>query len=621
VCGIAGILHLADGIAAPDAVAAMTRTLAHRGPDGQGIYANGPIALGHRRLAIIDLDTGQQPMSSSDGTLVLSFNGEIYNYVELKRELERAGRTFRTSSDTEVLIAAYEAWGLDCLERLNGMWAVALWDPRERRLVLSRDRLGEKPLFYALHGETLIFASEIKALLAYGVPVRPRLDLLEIYLTLGYIPAPHTFYDGIHKLRAGHVLVASGGQISERRYWSVPIRDEAAFHTDVASIEEQFASTLDDAVRIRMRSDVPFGAFLSGGLDSGSIVSLMSRHSSHPVQTFTIGFAERAFDERTAAREIAAELGTHHHEYAVDVGSYEEAMERILHHYDEPFGDSSAIPTGYLCQFARQHVKMALTGDGGDEALSGYTTYQGEAFSAGYRKLPAIFQRGLPRAVRALSARFTGRPRYALNRVERVFRTATTSFESRLAAKLAYTDTSSIRRIAGHLGTKVWPFEELLSDTLADCPYNDPFYRLMWFHLHVSLPDDMLVKVDRMSMAFALETRMPFLDHRIIELMSVTDRRVKMPHFQRKAILRNTAARALPRSALRRAKRGFVVPLRDWLRGDVVSQQRERQTSLASTLGIPQNELLALVDENAAGTADHGNFLWMLDVLGRWLGA
>ena len=615
MCGIAGILELSGGEASAERLKAMVASLVHRGPDDEGEWFNGPIALGHRRLSIIDLATGHQPMHNDDGSLVLIFNGEIYNYVELKQELQSCGYSFKTSSDTEVILQAYRHWGADCQRHFNGMWAFALWDQRARRLLLSRDRTGEKPLHYAVWNNTLLFGSEIKALHAGGLPIESRPELLEIYLTLGYIPAPHSFYKHVSKLRPGHYLLVEDGRLSELEYWRLPEIDEEDMRSDADNVGAEFASLLDDSVRIRMRSDVPFGAFLSGGLDSSTVVALMTGHSHQPVETFTIGFGDKEFDERPLARQVADAFNTNHHEFVVEPDAFEESLQSVLRHYDEPFGDSAAIPTGHVARCARERVKMVLTGDGGDEVLSGYTIYQGEKFAARYQGLPRCLQRSIPAAARKLRHPLRGGLRYRLNRIAEVCTSASEPFNARLTSKVASLPPAEIATLLGNTN-KLWKFDDFLSDTMRDCSFRDPFYRLMYYQFRVSLPDQMLTKVDRMSMAHSLETRLPFLDHRLIELMAQVHKDVKMPGLQRKSVLRNSAARQLPAALLTARKRGFVVPLREWFKAEALKTKLEDLQ--LGNLGLQPVPLRQMVRANSSGAADYGNFIWMLVVLNRW---
>jgi asparagine synthase (glutamine-hydrolysing) len=618
MCGICGFLHHDAGREASSRqLSEMTATLAHRGPDGEGFFTKGNLALGHRRLAIIDLATGDQPMFNDDGSIALVLNGEIYNYVELRAELENLGHHFRTTSDTEVLLRGYEEWGLDVHERLNGMWGFALWDDRKQQLVLSRDRMGEKPLHYALWDNTLLFGSEIKCLIAYGVPQEPNLDVLELYLGLGYIPAPHTFYRHVRKLPPGSYLLCHNGQCRVHSYWQLPTVDERDLLQDSGEARERFEALFFDAVRIRMRSDVPFGAFLSGGLDSASVVSQMAQHSERPLETFTIGFREREFDERGLARQVAERFGTNHHENVVTQDSFDESLRRIGHHYDEPFGDSSAIPTGYVARYARQRVTMVLTGDGGDEVLSGYPGYQSEKLAVLYSALPGFVQ-GIPPAVLNSAARLMpARQGALLRRLGGVAAKSSLAFDDRLAQKVSWLESARLRQLLAPLGHRTIPLGEYLGDFMKNCPYRDGFYRLMYFNLNFSLPEHMLVKVDRMTMAHSLEGRIPFLDHRLIEFMVGVHKNVKMRGFERKSVLRRTIGRTLPPSILRGSKRGFEVPVREWFKNrDLVDRL---QPMLAKTpLDLSPTVIGEIIEENASGRRNHGNFLWMLFVLADW---
>jgi asparagine synthase (glutamine-hydrolysing) len=615
MCGIAGIFHFEHRSISRDVLQSMTEAIAHRGPDAEGIYIDGSVGLGHRRLSIIDLSTGQQPMQNRDGSLVITFNGEIYNYLELKNELMDLGYTFQTVSDTEVILCAYEEWGVSCQNRFNGMWAFAIWDRNKKELFVSRDRIGEKPLHYSVFDNSFIFGSEIKANLAYGVPRSARMELLEIYLMLGYIPAPHTFYRHIHKLRPGHYLLIKDGKVSEHEYWTFPQIDEKDMLVDESAVYAEFSHLLSDSVKIRMRSHVPFGAFLSGGLDSSSIVSLMSQNTDHPVETFTIGFKEKLFDERELASQVAAAFHTRHHEHLVEPDTFEQSLQRVLRHYDEPFGDSSAILAGHVSRHASQHVKMVLTGDGGDEVLSGYTIYQGEKFAAQYQRLPHIVQTGIPRFAEMMARPLHGNSRYRLNRVAKVCTAAGAPFTTRLISKLASINPEMIKQLLE--GTAAfWLIEDYLDENMRDCQFSDPFYKLMYFHFRISLPDQMLTKVDRMSMAHSLEARVPFLDHRLVEFMAKVHKDVKMPGYTRKSILRNTVAKSLPSALLKAPKKGFVVPLREWFRGE--SFRAHLRDLLEGEFGIRKDIIERLVRANTDGTADNGNFIWILFLLKQW---
>lgn len=612
MCGITGIFHF-DKNREPDisVIKQMNDKVYYRGPDGEGYYIHKNLALGHRRLSIIDLNTGNQPMLSHDNSIAISFNGEIYNYIELREELKHLNHIFKTNSDTEVIINAYSQWGNDCQNKFNGMWAFALWDDHKQQLLLSRDRIGEKPLHYALFDNTIIFGSEIKSILAYGLPKIINPELLEIYLTLGYIPAPFTFYKNIHKLKAGNCLTVTCEGFKEHQYWSLPEIDENNMNDKTKEIYKTFEELFTDSVKIRMRSDVSYGAFLSGGLDSSSVVAVMSAISSYPVETFTIGFKERLFDERRLATLVANTFSTNHREYIAEPDTFQKSLNDIAYQYDEPFGDSSAIPTGHLSKFARSKVKMVLTGDGGDEVLSGYTIYQGEKFAEKYNKLPQIVKQCLPILLTKFSKPFKDSIRYKLNRIKNVCDTSKMTFENRYLNKMTPWGLPIIKQMCKD--QKVYPVEEFLSDFMKNCSYKDTFYKLMFLNLKLSLPDNMLVKIDRMCMAYSLESRTPFLDHRLIEYMTNVDKNVKLRHFTLKMVLRKSIGLQLPKQLLSAPKRGFDVPLREWFKDATFTQQIDNLIN-----NIPHFDkqfIRSLAEMNRNGERDLGEFLWRLFVL------
>ncbi|MFL6530354.1 MAG: asparagine synthase (glutamine-hydrolyzing) [Chthoniobacterales bacterium] len=617
MCGIAGILHF-DPNRPVDrkTLQGMTDALTHRGPDGEGFYLDRNLGLGHRRLAVIDLSTGDQPMFRRGKDLVIILNGEIYNYVELREELKALGHTFSTSSDTEVILAAYEQWGFDCQKKLNGMWAFALWDARQRQLLLSRDRIGEKPLHYAARDNSLLFGSEIKSLLASGLEYKPADHLWDIYLSFGYIPAPHTFYRDIFKVMPGHCLVVRDGKVEDRAYWDLPEFDEREMRADVGGILEEFEQCFADSVKIRMRCDVPFGAFLSGGLDSASVVAAMADESSSPVETFTIGFAEKPFDERALARQVAEKFHTSHHERVAEHDSFDQSLREVAAHFDEPFGDASAAPVGLVSRLAREKVTVALTGDGGDEVLAGYPSYLLEKLAGRYSGVPKVVQRGLAGAATAASSLTRNSLRYRFNRLERVLNSASLSFEERLIAKLAPVERGLIRELVPsdipQLTTR-----EFVDDLLRKCPFQDPFYRLTYFNLKCSLPDQMLAKVDRMSMAHSLETRVPFLDHRLVELTYRVDKKIKLPGTQQKRLLRETYGKRLPAALLRGEKKSFRVPLREWFKKREFEEKLKELRS--ADFGLDRSVIGKIVRANNSGEQDHGDFIWRLLVAQRSL--
>ncbi len=621
MCGITGILHFdKERKINEDVLKKMNAVIAHRGPDGEGFYINNNIGLGHRRLAIIDLNTGHQPMYSPDKNIALVFNGEIYNYIELKEELVKLGYIFSTTSDTEVVINGYRAWGVDCLSRFNGMWAMALWDDSLKRLFVSRDRIGEKPLYYSRYDNSFIFGSEIKTILEYGIPQQPKMSMTELYLSMSFVPAPNTFFENIYQLMPGNYILADANGFKESTYWDLPDITEDDLLTNKEYVEQEFARLFDDSIRIRMRSDVAFGAFLSGGLDSSSVVSVMANHTSKPVQTFTMGFENRQFDERDLAKLVSDRYKTEHFEGLLSSEHFDAALDKVLFHYDEPFGDASAIPTGQVSKYAAQYVKMVLTGDGGDEVLSGYTIYQGELFAKQYQRLPSPVRRLLPVLADASATPFRGNIRYKLNRVSKVLESSGQPFEKRLLAKLSYTSPENLKKIISPESQSV-SFFDFYKGVMKGCRFTDPFYKLMYFHHKVTLPGDMLTKVDRMSMAYSIETRVPFLDHRIIELLFRVHKNLKTSKNLNKMILRNAVAnKSLPKELLAASKKGFSVPLRDWFKEeDLGNKIKDILLVNNDHKAYNSKEIEKLVSRNKDGKSDLGNFIWLTIVLKKWL--
>jgi len=439
--------------------------------------------------------------------------------------------------------------------------------------------------------------------------------MLEIYFALGYIPAPATFFKNVFKLKAGNCLVVRGSDVAETKYWDLPEIDEKNMLRNKNEVFEQFQSLLKSSVNIQMRSDVPYGAFLSGGLDSSSIVELMSETSSFPVETFTIGFKEKSFDERHLARLVSDKFHTHHHEHLVSPDTFDDSLEHVVKYHDEPFADSSSIATSHVSKFAASKVKMVLTGDGGDEVLSGYTSYQGEKFAARYQKLPGWVKRGLPDLFSFLSKPFNNSLRLKLKRIQSVCSSSNINFQSRYLIKSAAIDLQLIKQI--NAKKEIYPVEDFLHDFLRNCTYTDPFYKLMFLHLKLSLPDDMLVKIDRMSMSHSLETRAPFLDYRLVEYMVHVDKNVKMKNYERKSVLRETIGQRLPRAILTAPKKGFSVPLRFWFKEGLL---KEKFKGLKNISPIVDDRILGgIVKANAEGKEDYGGMIWKLFVLNKVL--
>lgn len=613
MCGIAGYINFDKSKPAlQNVIKGMTDIISHRGPDGEGFYIKDNLALGHRRLSIIDLSTGDQPMFSPDKSIVIVFNGEIYNYIELREELKSLGHSFITTSDTEVIIHAYMQWGFDCQNKLNGCWGFAIWDDNKKQLFISRDRLGEKPMHYAIWKNSFVFGSEIKSLFSFGVPGDMDDSLLEIYFFLKFIPSPYTFFKQIKKLKPGHFLLINGSEVKERKYWDLPEIDEKNMLSDTKEINNNFEFLLKDSVNIRMRSDVPFGALLSGGLDSASVVALMSEISKFPVETFTIGYDDASFDETDLAKVAANKFNTNHHSYKVEAESFEDSLRKILFHYDEPFGDASAIPTGIVSRYARKFVKMVLTGDGGDEVLCGYPSFQGVKLSSYYKKAPSLLRKSLPGTLNIFSKAVRGNARYKINRYERLFRSANSDFITSMIERMPTNDMRSVKALFPQ-NSKIYSIEDYMNDFMKNCSYKDDFYKLMYISFKLFLPDDYLVKVDRMSMAYSLEARVPFIDHRLVEYMVGVDKNVKMKKFERKSVLRETVGKKLPASLLTAVKKGFSVPIVEWFKADTMQPNLEALYS--EDIGLNKDVIKNFVKENTEGKKDNSNIIWMLMLL------
>jgi len=623
MCGIAGFVDFA-GHSRADAAARverMTDAIVHRGPDAEGFYVDVRAALGHRRLSIIDLGTGQQPMSAADGAVQIVFNGEIYNFGELRRELEGRGHAFRTRSDTEVILQAYLRWGEPCVERLDGMFAFAIWDARTRRLVLARDRVGKKPLYFCRDGSRIAFASELKALRAGGLcPDAIDPEALDCYFTFGYIPAPRTIYRGVSKLRAARCLVIDESGERERQYWRLRFGEPRAISLEAAG--EEFESLLDEAVRCRLTSEVPLGAFLSGGLDSSLVVSSMSRLLDRRVLTNSIGFDEREFSELEVARATAVHLGTDHHEHVVRPQAAA-ILPKIAWHFDEPMADSSAIPTWYVCEMARKSVTVALSGDGGDESFAGYT----------FRYLPHALESriraALPAALRTALFAPAGRFWPASARLPRPLRLKTILENLSVAdAEAYYRDLAWLRDDTRSAVYSRDFMQTLKGFTPRETAY--PYYlhndardavgRAQYADIHFYMTDDVLVKVDRMSMAHSLEVRCPLLDHRIIEFAASLPTRLKMNRRQGKLPLREVARRRLPRAILEMPKRGFSIPAARWLREELrpMAEGLLFDGRHAVLDALDRDSLRRLWHEHQSGGRDHSVFIWAVMMIALW---
>src|SRR6266478_6356550 len=610
MCGIAGIVDLTGRPVDGALLQAMTAVQAHRGPDGEAIVCRGAAGLGHRRLAIIDLATGDQPMVSDDGSVRIVFNGEIYNFRELRRDLEARGARFRTQSDTEVILRAYEAEGPDCVRRLRGMFAFAILDERARRLVLARDRAGIKPLVYAWDGQRLLFASEIKGILEDSTVARDLdLDALGQYLTFHYVPAPRTIFRSIRKLPPASTLVLAldGGEPVVSQYWS--LRFEPNSRVTEREWVERLRGELADAVQCHMISDVPIGAFLSGGVDSSTVVALMAQASSSPIRTFSIGFDEADFDELRFARQMAARYGTDHYEMVVKPNALE-VLPKLAWHFDEPFADSSAIPTYYVSKITREHVTVALSGDGGDENFAGYRRYARavelrERLDQGPARLARPFLRlasGLL-PVGAPGQAWTGM--LGAGPLERYFRLLT--YQRRETLRRLLSD--DLGELAGS-GPNPAVFSRLASEGGAP----DYVSTLQQIDMATYLPGDILAKVDMMSMAVSLESRVPFLDHRLMEFVATIPSSLKLRNGGGKYLLKRAMTQDLPDEILTRKKMGFGVSLGDWFRRELRDMTRDvllgRQARQRGVFRM--SEVNALLSTHDSGRRDRSAHLWAL---------
>jgi asparagine synthase (glutamine-hydrolysing) len=571
MCGIAGIVSLGERPVAPDEVERMCGALAHRGPDDWGLHAERAAAIGMRRLSIIDLETGRQPVCNEDGGIWTVFNGEIYNYGELRRELLGRGHVFRTRSDTETIVHLYEERGERCVEALRGMFAFAVWDARRRRLLLARDRLGIKPLYYTLVGGRLAFASELKALLE--LPELPReLDWAAVshFFTFLSTPPAASILRGVHKLEPGHVLVAERGSAPRaRRYWELPFEPDRS--RGASALEQELRELLEESVRLHLVSDVPLGAFLSGGVDSSAVVALMTRLGHGTPRTFSIGYADAEFSELPWARLAARELGTRHHELVLDA-DVADVVEEVVFHLDEPFGDSSAIPTYMVSKLAAQHVKVVLSGDGGDELFAGYDKYRVEARERRLERVPGVLRRALAALASRTPEGTRGRrflKHMALDGAERYLH-ASTLFDAEQKARIFRPE--ALARLAGH--DPWWDAARQLRGGARHW-----LSALQAWDLASYLPLDILTKVDRVSMAHSLEARVPLLDHVLVEFAARIPPELQLANGRGKLLFKRALRGLVPDAILDRRKRGFAIPLGRWLEGPLGRRLRELMLS------------------------------------------
>src|SRR5688572_36825 len=567
MCGIFGVLHLDGSPVDRAALKAMAQATVHRGPDDEGFHLAGACGIGMRRLSIIDVAGGHQPLSNADGSLTVVCNGEIYNFRELRRELEALGHRFATGSDSEVVVHGYAQWGDEVVQRLNGMFGFALWDARRRRLLLGRDRLGIKPLYLHRDARRIAFASEAKALLTLpGVSARLNCEGLHSYLNLGYVAAPQSLFAGISKVPPATLLAIEDGRLDERRYWRIPAETDQGL--DEREWIERVRARLGESVRMQMVSDVPIGAFLSGGIDSSTVVALMAAESDRPIKTYAIGFegdgAEQYYNELPYARQVAQRFGTEHHEIVVrpDAAAL---LPRLLWHMDEPIADSAFITTYLVSQFARRDVTVILSGVGGDELFGGYRRYLGDYYQAHYERLPAWLRRAAVSAGRRLpSDRHSGL--LNLSRLAKGFlESAKLPFEARYRA---YVEVFPAWEVSALLRQQVQT-RDPIADAFREASGTDGLNRMLAVDAETQLPDDLLLLTDKMSMATSLECRVPLLDHELVELAAAMPEAIKVRGGRLKHVLKQALAPLLPEDILERKKRGFGTPMGAWLRGDL----------------------------------------------------
>ena len=625
MCGITGWANLDSHAPPPDGARdllhAMCERMVHRGPDSEGLFATTGVALGMRRLAIIDLVTGEQPAFSEDRSIAVVLNGEIYNYRELRALLEKRGHSFRSASDTEVLPHLYEEYGDAMVNELNGMFAFALWDSRRRRLLIARDRFGEKPLYWGVFDNTLLFASEPKVLLAHPA-VKPSLNLqaLRQYLSFDYVPAPLTIYRGINKLTAAHKLTLERGEVKVERYWKLDYKTKEPAPSE-REAADHLRELMADAVRMRLVSDVPLGVLLSGGVDSSTIAALAVRASSEAVKTFSISFAEASFDESAYARGVAKFLGTDHHEERLSANLAANLVSEIGSWMDEPFSDPSLVPTYLLSRFTRKHVTVALGGDGGDELFAGYPMYVGHRWAEIYKYVPGVVRRGLiepvvrglPVKTKNLSfdykaLRFITGARYdTVARHHIWFGSFTPDQQQQLLTPDALAATNS----------------EIYADAreiAEECNNDDLVTRMQSVDTRLYLAEDILTKVDRASMAVSLEVRAPFLDPRVAEFAASLPSNYKLRRMKTKYILKKAVRDLLPGFVTRRGKKGFGVPVAEWLKfnlrplaRDLLSPERVRRAGVFNA-----DYVARLQDEHERGVANHRKLLWTLLMFELW---
>jgi asparagine synthase (glutamine-hydrolysing) len=619
MCGITGFIdkESSDRASRTSLLDSMCRVIAYRGPDEQGMTVEGRAALGMRRLSIIDLKGGQQPIYNSDGSKFIVFNGEIYNYRELRKDLESRGYKFKTNSDTETIIHAYDEFGTDCVRHLRGMFAFAIWDKKEESLFLARDRVGKKPLFYSLTPKgNFVFGSELKTLLTHG-EISREIDhaALDTYLTFGYVPEEFCIFKEAKKLGPGHFLVFKNGRVETQKYWDFDYSEVKNIRSE-GEYTEALREKIMEAVKVRLISEVPLGAFLSGGVDSSSIVGLMSQILDKPVKTFSIGFNEDSFNELKYARVAAKHFNTEHHEFTL-TPDFVEIVDDLVWHFDEPFSDSSALPTYMVSKMARDFVTVVLSGDGGDELFAGYTRYVIDRERSGLEKLPAGFRRNVLEPVsRALPHGARGK-NYLYNASLDATDRYIDSVSQFNRPRRNYLYSGDFRgKLNGTFGVGETLFQNLAASVSAGSQID----RLLYLDSKTYLPGDILTKVDRMSMAASLEARVPLLDHELIEFVVGMPADLKLKGLETKYIFKKAMEGIVPNEILHREKQGFGVPIGEWINAQLKERIYSDLTDKRTTeRGYFDTKYIGtLLEEHRKGRRDHSHAVWVLWMLELW---
>ena len=620
MCGICGVVSFQPNAPADrSTLLQMNTSLRHRGPDDEGYYEDDQVSLAMRRLSIIDLHTGQQPISNESGTIWVVYNGEIYNFQSVRAVLEQRGHIFKTQTDTEIIVHAYEEYGDECVTFFNGMFAIALWDARERRLFLARDRLGIKPLYYWSDADKLVFGSELKALTRHpDVPRQVDLAALDLFLTLEYIPAPYTIYEGVFKLLPGHLLVVEKGKLKITQYWDVPYQPISQNEEECGEI---LSGLIKESVRLRLISDVPLGAFLSGGIDSSTIVGYMSQSANEPVRTFSIGFEDDTYNELPYAAAVANHFGTKHH-FEVLKSDHTDLTEQLVAHFDEPFADTSVFPTFLVSKLASREVKVVLSGDGGDELFAGYDTYLAEKLDRYYGRLPrSLRQQVLPKFAGWLPLQPAKKG--LINKVKRMVEGSASDPSLQHVRWMMFLNSSEKNSLyrselrATHYDHHTTDFFHRYFEK-ANC--FDRLAQQQYVDVKTYLADDILTKVDRMSMAVSIEARVPLLDYHIVEFALNLPAHMKLHGARTKSILRQAVKNMVPQLVLEKPKEGFSIPMKNWLCTSLKPMMLDLLSKAAlQKHGYFDHQVVEeWIQEHLDGRFNHSHRLWALMVFEMW---